>query len=1033
MYAELHCHSHFSMLDGASSPAALVDRAVELGMSHLAITDHNGLYGAVRFYTAARARGITPIIGLEVELVTGHHLTLLARDNLGYRSLCRLVSRAQLKGSKHEPRFEPADLALHTEGLFALSGCRHGEVAAALLGGKLPEARAAAAKLAMLYGEDSFWIELQDHQLPDSRSLCMELGALADELGLGCAATNNVHYAERDGYRLQDVLACIHNGVALDESAGVRRPNAEYYLKGHEEMSALFVWRPDAVENAGRIASLCSLDLSFSQHRHPQFPLPEGYTRRTYLHKLCMEGAVRRYGSLGPDVLAQLRHELSVIAKLGLENFFIVVWDIMRYAREHGIPAQGRGSAADSVVAYVLGITRVDPIRYNLLFERFLNEERAGMPDIDIDVSTNHREQLIQYVYDRYGVEHTAMVATVITYRARSAVREVGKALGFPPDVLDAAAKSLDMYSGADRLREEVEAALGEAPPAELPWGQLVEMCTAIEGFPRHLSIHVGGMLVTDGPLVDVVPVEHATAPGRVVTQYDKDDVEDVGLIKIDLLGLRTLSMVYDILQQIEQSTGERLDLDALPEDDPQVYEMLCRGDSIGVFQVESRAQSQTLPKMQPRTLDDLVVEVALIRPGPLQGNMVHPYLRRRQGVEPVTYLHPKLEPILVETLGVCMFQEQVIRIATDVAGFRPGEADMFRRAMGSHRSRDEMERIHDRFIEGARSGGVPLDAAEELFRQLAGFASFGFCKSHAAAFARTTYETAWLKLHYPAAFYTALMNNQPMGFYSPEVVLGDARRHGVRILPVDVNRSGSKCRVEHGALRLGFCYVQDIGERALATLDGERKQGQYGSFEEFCRRTGLDRDSTESLIFAGAFDRLQPSRRRLLWELNRVVPQGSRSRSELPVRYRWLDPELREMTQYEQVAEEYLLMGLSSAHHVLEFHRDALRSRGVLTAEEVRGRQDGEVTVAGMVVCRQQPPTAKGHVFLTLEDETGLVNVILRPKVFEQYRQYVRRSPLLVITGRLQADSGVYSVLGSAVEPWREASSHEAAAVQPG
>ncbi len=1003
-------------------------------MTHLALTDHDGLYGAVRFSSAARARGLTPIVGLEATVSTvdgpGYHLTLLARDNTGYRSLCRLVSRAQLAGSKHAPLLLPSDLALYTEGLVALSGCRKGEVASCILEGDYAGARAAALSLATLYGEGNYWIELQDHLLPDSRSLCAELAGLADELGLGVVATNNVHYAERSGHRLHDVLVCIGANTTLDASAGLRRPNSEYFLKGTEEMSTLFAWRPDAVANAGILASACSVDLSFGQHRHPRFSLPPSHTERTYLHKLCMEGAVRRYGLLRPDVLTGLRHELRVISKLGLENFFIVVWDIMRYARERGIPAQGRGSAADSIVAYVLGITRVDPIRHNLLFERFLNEERAGMPDIDIDVSTNHREELIAYVYEKYGQEHTAMVATVITYRARSAVRDVGKALGFPPDVLDATAKALDMYSRAERLREEVEATLGERPPEDLPWGQLLEMCEAIEGFPRHLSIHVGGMIVTEGPLVDVVPLEHATAPGRVVTQFDKDDIEDLGLIKIDLLGLRTLSLIHDVLDMVEEVTGKRPDLDRIPEDDEAVYDMLCRGDSIGVFQVESHAQSQTLPRLLPRKLDDLVVEVALIRPGPIQGNMVHPYLRRRQGLEPVSYLHPSLEPILGETLGVCMFQEQVIRIATDVAGFRPAEADLFRRAMGSHRSRDEMERIRGRFISGCLGKGLSWEAAAELFRQLAGFASFGFCKSHAAAFARTTYETAYLKLHYPAAYYAALLNNQPMGFYSPEVILGDAKRHGVRVLGVDVNRSRAQCTVERGRLRLGLGYVRDVGEAALERLDEERAKGPYRSFEQFCRRTGLDRDTVESLIFAGTFDGMGRPRRRLLWELNHVLPEsrsgrGRNTRSQgavsgaLGIEYPWEEPALKPMSEYEQVAEEYGLMGLSPAHQLLEFHRDALELQGVVTAQEVRELRGGEVRVAGMVVCRQQPPTAKSHVFLTLEDETGLVNVILRPKVFERYRQYVRHSPLLLITGKLQTDRSVQSVIATSVAPW--------------
>lgn len=1018
MYTELHCHTHFSFLDGASSPVALVERALELGMTHLAVTDHQGLYGVIRFYNTARALGLAPVIGLEVTLTAGHDLTLLARDNTGYRSLCRLVSRGQLQGSKHAPEFTPDDLALHANGLIALSGCRKGEVASHVLRGDYRAARTAIRRLASLYGEDNLWIELQDHILPDSQSLCRELAALADGLGIGCVATNNVHYAERDGRRLHDVLTCIRHNTTLDDSMGALRPNSEYYLKSEREMRDLFHWRLDAVENTGTVAASCSVNLEFSRHRHPRYPLPHGHSERSYLARLCLDGAVRRYGKLDPKVFAQLRHELSVIHDMGLDNFFLVVWDVVRHARESGIPVQGRGSAADSLVAFVLGITRVDPIRHELLFERFLNPERKGMPDIDLDVSTAHREELIQWVYERYGEAHTAMAATLITFRGRSAVRDVGKVLGFPPDVIDATARTLDSYSDAEKVRREVEATLGGRPPEDLPWGQLLDLCEAIVGFPRHLGIHVGGMILTEGPLADMAPLERAAAPGRVVTQYDKDDLEDLGVIKIDLLGLRTLSLIHDALDAIEEETGQRPDLDRLPEDDEGVFDMLCKADSVGVFQVESRAQSQTLPRLLPRTLDDLIVEVAIIRPGPIQAGMVHPYLRRRQGLEPVTYIHPSLEPILGETMGVCLFQEQVIRIATDVAGFSPGAADLFRRAMGSHRSRDAMERIHTRFVAGCLETGLSHSQAEELFRQIEGFASFGFLKSHASAFAKTTYETAWLKLHHPAAFYVGLLNAQPMGFYSPEVIIGDARRHGIRTLSVDINRSRARCTVEGGHIRLGYSYVRDLGEHALETL--EREQGPYGGLEEFCRRTRLERDAVESLVFSGAFDRFG-ERRQLFWELGRILPEAPhRRQSPRLLDQPWDEQGLRRMSVYEQVAEEYELSGLSAAHHLLEFHRLAMRRAGVTTARDLEEMHGGRVRVAGLLVCKQAPPTAKGHTFLTLEDESGLVNVILRPRVYERYRRYIRGSPLLLVEGVLQTDSGVQSVLATRLAPWR-------------
>jgi len=548
-----------------------------------------------------------------------------------------------------------------------------------------------------------------------------------------------------------------------------------------------------------------------------------------------------------------LDHELQVIERTGLAEYFLIVWDICRYAHERGIPAQGRGSAANSLVAYLLDITRVDPIAQNLLFERFLNEEANTMPDIDVDFSTNHREEVLQYVYDKYGEEHTAMVCNVVTFRARSAVRDVGKALGFPLPLLDQVAKALDTRK-AGALEDELAGINGFADKTDhLPWQQLIELCREIDSFPRHLSIHVGGMLITGKPLVEIAPLERATMPGRVVVQFNKDDVEDLGLIKIDLLGLRTLSLIHDALQMIKEHRGVELDLERIPLDDPAVYEMLCRADTIGTFQVESRAQAQTLPRMRPQKFEDIVVEVALIRPGPLQGNMVHPYLQRRAGQEEVTYLHPALEPALKETLGVIIFQEQVLKVAMAIAGFTPGEADMLRRAMSRNRSHAEMEKLRGRFITGALENGLDEGTAEKIFDQLAGFAEFGFCKSHAAAFARTAYETLYLKAHYPAEFYCALLNNQPMGFYSPAVIVGDAKRHGVKILPVDVNRSRAKCTLEGDGIRLGFARVDTLGEASLEMLEEARSDGPYYSLRDFCRRTRLPRNAIENLIMVGA------------------------------------------------------------------------------------------------------------------------------------------------------------------------------------
>jgi error-prone DNA polymerase len=1008
-YVELHCHTNYSLLDGASHPEELLDRAGELGMDSLAVTDHDGLYGAVRFWRAARERGIKSLVGAELTLDGGYHLTLLARNNTGYSNLSRLISHAQLSNSKGQASLPFNVLAQHTGGLICLSGCSEGEIAKHLLAGRDGEALAAGERYLGIFGRENFWIELQRHFLPEDRRLVSRLVELAGHLGVGYVATNNVHYARREGHCLHDVLTCIAHLTTLDEANSLLRPNSEYYLKPTGEMEELFSDLPRAVASSRAIAERCDVDLNFSAHRLPTFDLPPGEKPLTYLRRLCLEGAGRKYHPVTERVLAQLDRELGVIERTGLAGYFLIVWDICRYAHERGIPAQGRGSAANSLAAYLLDITRVDPIAHNLLFERFLNEEANTMPDIDVDFSTNHREEVIDYVYEKYGEEHTAMVCNVVTYRARSAVRDVGKALGFPLPLLDQVAKALDTRQ-ASAVEDELERINGFAEKTDyLPWQQLIELCREIDTFPRHLSIHVGGMLITAKPLVEIAPLERATMPGRVVVQFNKDDVEDLGLIKIDLLSLRTLSLIYDALQLIREHRGIELDLESVPLDDPTVYDMLCRVDTIGTFQVESRAQAQTLPRMGPRRFEDIVVEVALIRPGPIQGNMVHPYLQRRAGREEVTYLHPALEPILEETLGVIIFQEQVLKVAMAIAGFTPGEADMLRRAMSRHRSHQEMEKLRARFIAGALENGVEESVAEEIFRQLAGFAEFGFCKSHAAAFARTAYETVYLKAYYPAEFYCALLNNQPMGFYSPAVIVGDAKRHGVKILPVNVNRSQAKCTVEKGRLRLGFAYVDSLGEASLEILEQAREGGPYASLRGFCQRTKLSRKAIENLIMVGAMDCWGKPRRELVWELGTVRYDEGEMDLSPPLE----EIDLPQLSQAEELRAEYGILGLPVGDQVMALYRPELEKLGVLTSKQLEGKRNGEkVKVAGMAVVRQRPPTAKGFVFITLEDEEGLMNVIVRPDVYERYYRTIRNSLLMIVEGTVQRQGGLINVL---------------------
>ena len=1060
-YVELHCHSYYSLLDGASSPEALVERAAALGYPALALTDHDGLYGAVRFWQAARERGLKPIIGAEVALDgrppgrqaarppdrqaardmrhrrhaaqatcgTGGHLTLLAEIRRGYASLCRLLSAGQLAGQKGQPKFTVETLAAHATGLVCLSGCRQGAIASALLAGDEGGARQIAGQLCDLFGPDCFWIELQRHFLPTDARLVMALVDLARRLDVGLVATNNVHYAGRPGQRLHDLLTCIRCHTTLPEAlaGGLLPPNSEQCLKSAQEMATLFANLPEAMANTVRIAGRCDVSLDFADQRLPAFPVPKGHTPESYLHHLCRAGLRNRFDPITPQAQAQSDHELGIIERAGLAGYFLVVWDIVRFARERGIRCQGRGSAANSLVAYLLGITPVDPLRHNLLFERFLCEGTTTMPDIDVDFAADRREEVIQYVYELYGEEHVGMVCNVVTYRARSAVREAAKALAFPPDVIDQVAKALDTHSAAQAAEDLDPPLFGEGDHSlwsgtplhpdplapSLPWQTLSELLSDMDGVPRHLSIHVGGLLITAAPLVEVVPLERATMPGRVVVQWDKDSVEDAGLIKIDLLSLRTLGMIDEAVTHVGEQRGITLDLNHLPLDDAAAYDLLRRADTIGCFQVESRAQAQMLPKLRPHCFEDIVVEVALVRPGPIQGGMVHPYLRRRQGLEPAAYAHPALEPALAETLGVIVFQEQVIRAAMAIAGFSPAEADRLRRAMSRSRSGEAMAALRERFLAGAQANDVDLATAEEVYRQLAAFAGYGFCKSHAAAFALVAYQTLYLKAHFPAELTCALLNHQPMGYYSPAVIAGDARRHGVEVLGPDANRSRVECTLERDgpaqAVRLGLRYVHGLGETWQGRIVERRGDRPFCNLAGFCRRTRLPKPVVENLIRAGVMDDLGRVRRDLLWELGGLdYPEEGLDLEAL------VDPvDLPALGQAERMAWEYELLGLTPGCQVMSLYREALRAQGVLSSGELAERQDGQtVRVAGWVVVRQRPPTAKGHVFITLEDEEGLINLIVRPDVYGRYRDALRHKPLVRVEGRLQREGDAMSVL---------------------
>jgi len=852
---------------------------------------------------------------------------------------------------------------------------------------------------------------------------------MARRCGANVVATNEVHYHVRERRRMHDVLVAIRHRKTLDEARPHLFPNAEHCLKSGEELRPIFKDHAESLATPWEIAQECDIDLDFRKVRFPGYPVPPGETPFSYLYKLCFEGVRARYRPITPDVAKRLQRELEVIEKTGLAEFFLINWDLMRFAREHGVPGQGRGSAADSIVAYVLGITRVDPIEHNLLFERFLHEEMTSTPHIDIDFSTQHREQVIQYVYDKYGWERTGMVCNVVTFQPRMAIRQIGKALGFSAELLDRLAKGVDRW-----FSEDVEDSMfGSVPPPDTrpqSWQHFLELSREVIDFPRHLSIHNGGMLVTGEPLVDIAPVEPAAMEGRRVVQFNKDDVEDLGLIKMDMLGLRTLSVVAECLELIKDRTGTKPDLDALTLDDPKVFETCGDADTIGVFQIESRAQMQTLPRTRPKTFNDLVVEVAIIRPGPTQGNPVHPYVNREQGREPVTYAHPLLEPILKDTLGVILYQEQIIEIAMYVAGMRPSVADGFRRAMTRHLNRVEMSSLEDGFINGCLANGVPREVADQLFTAVQGFAVYGFCRSHAAAFARTSYETVWLKVYHPVEFGCGLLNNQPMGFYHPSVLVEDLKRHGVKVLPVDINRSDVRCLPEqHGdehAMRIGFNYVRDLGEDGRSAIVEERAtNGQYRSFDTFLDRLRgkpIGPRAVRNLVMVGAFDGLGEPRRNLLWGWQerwhgRGLRRGIESQHNLHLDAA-APKAIPDVDEFDANQLEYRISDLSTGHHLIHFCRERLDQLGALQSKALPKIPSGrQVRVAGLVITRQAPSTAKTFRFFTLEDEFGHVNVTIKPDVYDRYRRIANHKPILVIDGVMQRQDGVWSVLANHIE----------------
>ena len=1031
-YIELRARSAFSFLEGATTPEDLAARAAELGYGAMALGDRDGLYGAPRFYQAAKSAGIRQIVGAELTLDDNSRLYVLAPDRKRYQNLCRMITDSKMRvlnpgalardGSaaapvypaKGESRITLDELERYGCGLICLAGGVMSPLSRMLVRGEDPGDL--SGRLGGIFGAGNFYIDLQRHLDAGEERLNRKLAALAGAARIPVVATNDVCHGGSDR-RLLDVLTCIRLKTTLEEAGRALWINSQRHLKSPAEMAALFRDLPGAVAASRAIAERCAFQLSDMGYRFPDYPLPPGETADSYLRILTYAGARERWrGAIDDRTRCQLEHELGIVERLKLAGYFLIVWDIVQFCRENRIMVQGRGSAANSAVCYALGITAVDAVKMELLFERFLSEERGEWPDIDLDLpSGDDREKAIQYVYRRYGERGAAMTANVITYRTKSAAREVGKTLGFSPEQVDRLARLNQVYEFRDHHDDLVALLKRGGVDAEAPRiAMLADLVRRIQSVPRHLGQHSGGMVIAAQPLDEIVPLEPASMPGRVVIQWDKDDCADLGIIKIDLLGLGMLAALKEALPMIRAHEGVEIDLAHLPPDDPGVYAMLRRADTVGVFQVESRAQMATLPRMKPERFYDLVVEVAIIRPGPIVGKMVHPYLDRRNHRAPVEYPHPSLEPILKRTLGVPLFQEQLLRMAMTVAGFSGGEAEELRRAMGFKRSAERMEKIEARLRAGMLRNGLQGNLADDIVRSITSFALYGFPESHAASFALIAYASAYLKHHHPAAFVAAMLNCYPLGFYHPATLVKDAARHGVVAMPVEVTRSSWKCTIEivdrRPAVRMGLRYVTGLREEIALRIESERTQRQFDSIADLTARVGPNRREIDALAYAGAFAAFGLARRDAMWNAAAVerdpksLLAGAQPRdSEVP---------LATMAPIDETLADYAATGLTTGPHLMTYLRGDLSARGILSADDLtRARHQSWVKTAGVVIVRQRPGTAKGFLFITLEDETGIANLIVTPDLFQKNRLLLRSAGILLAEGVLQAVDGVTAI----------------------
>lgn len=1021
-YAELHAHSAYSFLDGASTPEEMVEEAARLGLRAIALTDHDGLYGVVRFAEAARELDVATVFGAELSLGNvprteqpdppGPHLLVLARGPEGYRRLSREISSAHLAGGeKGKPHYDFDSLTEAAGGHWhILTGCRKGHVRQALTRGGPEAAEAALADLVDRFGADRVSVELTHHGHPLDDERNTVLTGLASRFGLGLIATTGAHFAVPERGRLAMAMAAIRARNSMDDAAGWLAPLGGAHLRSGEEMARVF--GTEIVSAAADLGEQCAFGLALIAPQLPPFDVPPGHTEASWLRLLVREGALDRYGTpeRAPKAYRQIEHELAIIEKLNFPGYFLVVHDITRFCRERDILCQGRGSAANSAVCYALKVTNVDPIANELLFERFLSPARDGPPDIDIDIESDLREEVIQYVYEKYGRDYAAQVANVITYRGRSSVRDMARALGFSQGQQDAWSKQISRWNG-----------LADSPDVEDIPEQVVDLATQISNLPRHMGIHSGGMVICDRPIADVCPVEWARMENRSVLQWDKDDCAAIGLVKFDLLGLGMLSALHYAIDLTREHKGIEVDLSKLDLSEPAVYEMLQRADSVGVFQVESRAQMATLPRLKPRMFYDLVVEVALIRPGPIQGGSVHPYIKRRNGEEEVTYDHPSMKPALEKTLGVPLFQEQLMQLAVDCAGFTGAEADQLRRAMGSKRSTEKMRRLRGRFFDGMRERhGITGAVAEKIYDKLEAFANFGFPESHSLSFASLVFYSSWFKLHHPAVFCAALLRAQPMGFYSPQSLVADARRHGVIVHGPDVNASLNHATCENRGLdvRMGLGSIRHIGdELAKKIVDDRMAGGPFIDLLNLTARIQLSVPQTEALATAGALGCFGITRREGLWAAGAAAAErpdrlpGVGSSTHIPA--------LPGMSALELAAADVWATGVSPDSYPTQFLREDLAAMGVVPAAELLSVPDGSrILVAGAVTHRQRPATAQGVTFVNLEDETGMVNVLCAPGVWARYRKLAQSAPALIIRGIVQNATGAVTVLADRMGP---------------